>query len=144
MLPLFFECFLLSATTRCFRSIWYLPCPNPVISSLFKEPWVLFVGSSIWSQAKGAGYAHCSWAFIAPRISQRLDIPKSKNSLQNKWLVVFKSVKVTEVERILKNCSGLRVTKEMWHLLARHDSEQILFTRGCFEAMSRAWVGSSM
>ena len=58
--------------------------------------------------------------------------PKLKDILQFKWPIIFKNVKVMKVEEILRNCFGLKETKETWQLLARYDSERDEFTRDLF------------
>lgn len=48
---------------------------------------------------------------------------KLRDSLQNKWPVLFKSVKVMKVKNRLRNYSRLKRTKEMLRLNAMCDPE---------------------
>lgn len=76
------------------------------------------------SEKNTASLLWCSFQKCTTWINHKeIDKPKLTDILQNKGSVIFKSVKVTEVQQRLRNCSRLNETKEIWQLKAAYHSE---------------------
>lgn len=73
--------------------------------------------------AKGTAFCDFLAKKASPALNHKEISAKPRDSLQNNWPVLFRSVKVTEVNRRLRRCSRLKESKETSQLNAKWHPE---------------------